>query len=268
MGNRKINRLIYITWHQIKIHSTLSFMLGIIVQLAISWIIIWLFERNNLRVLGFMLTRRRLKDFLLFLVVTAACCASGFFMKMYFGGLKWQVNPALTFSLFLEGLWWNVKSVLFEELIFRGVLFYILIRKLGKTKSIVISSVAFGIYHWFSFGVIGNIPQMIFVFIITGTMGLIYAHGYARTMSLYIPCAIHLGWNFTQGFVFSEGSIGAGVLMQTNSEPFRTNSYLIAFAVFIVPMLSAILINFYLLKRKKQVNPMLYLKKQPEPFAC
>jgi uncharacterized protein len=239
-------------------------MAGIIVQLAISWIIIWLFERNDLRVLGVMPTPKRLSDFIMFLVVTAACCASGFCMKMYFGDVRWQVNPALTFGLFLEGLWWNIKSVLFEELIFRGVLFYILIRKLGIPKAVIISSVAFGIYHWFSFGVIGNITQMIFVFLITGTMGLVYAYGYARTMSLYVPSAIHLGWNFTQGFIFSEGSIGTGILKQSSSEPFRTDSYLIAFAIFIVPMLSAILINFYLLKKQKQINPTIHLKQQQE----
>lgn len=239
-------------------------MAGIIVQLFISWIIIWLYERNDLRVLGLKPTRKRLPDFLLFLIVTSGCCAAGFLMKMYFGGLRWQVNPALTFGLFFEGLWWNIKSVLFEELIFRGVLFYILIRKLGITKAIIISSVAFGIYHWFSFGVIGNVTQMIFVFLITGTMGSVYAYGYARTMSLYVPSAIHLGWNFTQGFIFSEGSIGTGILKQSPTEPFRTDSYIIALAVFVIPMLSAMLINFYLLKRKTQVSTTTYLRLQPK----
>lgn len=238
-------------------------MLGIVVQLTISWIIIWVFEKNDLRVLGFKPTKKRLIDFLLFLTVTAICCASGFFLKMYFGGLRWEVNPALNVSLFFEGLWWNIKSVLFEELIFRGVLFYILIRKMGIPKAIIISSIAFGIYHWFSFGIIGNIPQMIFVFFITGTMGLVYAYGYARTMSLYVPSAIHLGWNFTQGFIFSEGSIGTGIFKRMNAESFRTDSYVIAFAVFILPMLSAILINFYLLKRKKQISPLIYTKNYP-----
>jgi uncharacterized protein len=240
-------------------------MLGIIVQLVISWIIAWLYEKNDLRVLGFRPTKKKLTDFVLFFFVTAICCSSGFFQKMYFGGLRWEVNPALTVSLFFEGLWWNIKSVLFEELIFRGILFYILIRKLGIPKAIFLSSIAFGIYHWFSFGIIGNITQMIFVFFITGAMGLVYAYGYAKTMSLYIPSAIHLGWNFTQGFIFSEGSIGTGILKQTTAESFRTDSYLIAFAVFVVPMLSVILINFYLLKRKKQVSPSIYTKEYPSP---
>jgi uncharacterized protein len=233
-------------------------MIGIIVQLIISWGLVWLYERNNLKVLGLAVSKQRLKDFFLFLLVTSACCASGFLFQIYFGGAHWELNPKLSIGLIAEGALWNIKSVLFEELIFRGAIFYILIQKLGIWKAILISSAAFGIYHWFSYGIIGNIPQMIFVFFLTGIMGIVYAFGYARTMSLYIPVAIHFGWNFTHGFVFSEGSIGTGILKQTNNDSFRTGSYLVAFIVFILPMMSVMLINFYLIKRKRQVDINIY----------
>jgi membrane protease YdiL (CAAX protease family) len=235
-------------------------MIGIIVQLAISWIIIWLYEKNDLRVLGLFPTKTRLSNFVVFFFVTALCCSSGFLLKMYFSDLHWTLNPKLSFALALEGLWWNIKSVLFEELIFRGVLLYILIKQLGFAKAITISAVAFGIYHWFSFGVIGNAMAMAITFLITGTMGLVYAYGYTKTMSLYVPSAIHLGWNFTQNFMFSDGSIGVGILQPVSAAEFRTGSYLIAFLVFLFPMLSAMLINFCLLKRKKQVDPCIYNK--------
>jgi hypothetical protein len=61
-------------------------------------------------------------------------------MRMYFADQQWKLNPALSANLILTGIWWNVKSVLFEELIFRGVLLYILIKRLGAFKS----------YHYFS----------------------------------------------------------------------------------------------------------------------
>jgi membrane protease YdiL (CAAX protease family) len=99
---------------------------------------------------------------------------------------------------------------------------------------------------------------MALTFLLTGTMGLLFAYGYAKTMSLYIPSAIHLGWNLTQGFVFSDGPIGTGILKQAGTEPFRTDSYLIFYIVFLFPMLSALLINSYLLKKKKQVDPRIY----------
>ena len=233
-------------------------MLGLVVQLAISWLIVWLFEKNDLRVLGLFPTKTRLCNFLLFFAITAVCCSTGFFLKMYYAGLRWQLNPTLTSGLILEGIRWNMVSVLFEELIFRGVLFYLLIKKIGFTKAILISAIAFGMYHWFSHGVIGNFGQMAITFFLTGTMGLLYAYGYARSMSLYVPSAIHLGWNFTQGFVFSDGPIGTGILKQVGTEPFRTDSYLIFFIVFLVPVLSTLLVNFYLLKKKQQVDPCIY----------
>jgi uncharacterized protein len=151
-------------------------MLGIIVQLLVSWLIIWFFEKGNLSILGFYPTKKRLLGFAIFFIVTALCCSSDFFMRMIFAKQQWELNPKLTANLILTGLWWNIKSVLFEELIFRGVLFYILIKKLGHTKAIIISAIAFGIYHWFSHNVIGDPLQMLITFVITGTMGLVYAY--------------------------------------------------------------------------------------------
>jgi CAAX protease family protein len=226
-------------------------MIGIIVQLAISWVLVWLFEKKGLGVLGLKPTRRRVSDFILFFLVTALCCASGFFMRMYFGEI-WVLNPVFTWKLLAEGLWWNIKSVLYEELIYRGVIFYILIKRLGFSKAIIISAIAFGIYHWFSHEVIGNAWEMIITFVLTGIMGLLYAYGYAKTFSLFVPCAIHLGWNFTQGFIFPQGAIGNGILVEAKPGRIVTVSYLTYYTVMFFPMISTVLINYFLLKRRKR----------------
>ena len=227
-------------------------MLGIIVQLALSWLIIWFVERKDLGVLGFYPTKKRLIDFLVFFLITAACCASDFILRILFAEQRWQLNPGLSFKLIIEGIWWNVKSVMFEELIFRGVLLYILIKRVGAWWGIIISSVAFGIYHWFSHGTFGNPVQMIITFLITGLMGVVYAYGYAKTFSLYIPIAIHLGWNLTRSVIFSETVIGDQLLVQVKPIPQINVSYFIYFLVVFFPMLSSLLINFFLLKKKKQ----------------
>ena len=229
-------------------------MAGILVQLVISWLLAWLFTKRGLEVLGLFPTRGRLLHFLLFFIISALCCASGFIMKMLFAQQSWIINPAFSFKFVLDGTWWNIKSVLFEELIFRGVILYILVRKIGATKSIIISAIAFGIYHWFSMNAFGNITQMIFLFFATGMMGLLLAFAYAKTLSLYIPIAIHLGWNLTQNFIFSSGPTGNGFFIPVNDVPFRTDSYIIFFLVLLLPMLSVLLINFFLLKQMKQVQ--------------
>jgi CAAX protease family protein len=228
-------------------------MIGIIVQLAISWLLAWLIEKKDLGVLGLKPTRRRMTDFFIFFLVTALCCSSGFFMRMYFGE-RFEINPVCTFNLLISGLWWHIKSVLFEELIFRGVIFYILIKRLGSLKAIIISAIAFGIYHWFSHEVIGDLKQMAITFLVTGTMGLVYAYGYAKTFSLYIPIAIHLGWNFTQGFIFPQGPIGDGILVRAEPAKVVTISWFTYYIISFFPIVSAILVNFFLLKKRKQID--------------
>ncbi|HLO79936.1 MAG TPA: CPBP family intramembrane glutamic endopeptidase [Chitinophagaceae bacterium] len=227
-------------------------MIGILVQLAISWIIIWFVEKKDLSVLGLRPTLPRIADLMIFLAVASACCASGYLLRRYFGNEDWVLNPKLTASLLLDGIWWNIKSVLFEELIFRGVLFYLLIRKLGVTKAILISSIAFGVYHWFSFEILGNPGQMIVVFFITGLVGILYAYGYTQTGSLYATIAMHFGWNFTKGFVFSDGSIGEGILLPVKTGPDVTVSYTIYYLITMLPMVSFLLVNFFLLRLRKK----------------
>jgi len=231
-------------------------MLGILVQLAISWILVWLIERRNLSVLGLKPTGKRITYFFIFLLVTAALCSTKFLMRMYYGE-RWVVNPKYDFQLLLDGWWWNIKSVLFEELIFRGVILYILIKRIGATWAIIISAVAFGIYHWFSFGIIGQVEQMIGVFFITGLMGLLLAFAYSRTLSLYIPIAIHLGWNFTSGFVFSTGTIGDGVFIYGGVAESRTVSYFTYYFIQCFPMVSVLLVNYFLIRRLTKAHPVI-----------
>ena len=227
-------------------------MLGIIVQLLISWLIIWLFEKGNLKFLGFYPTKKRLIGFAAFFIVSAICCSSDFFMRMMFAKQQWELNPNITANLILTGLWWNIKSVLFEELIFRGVLFYILIKKLGSVKAIIISATAFGIYHWFSQGSLGNPMQMAITFVITGIMGLVYAYAYSKTFSLYYPSGIHLGWNLTSSVVFSKGILGDQLFIQVKPVPEVQVGYFIFFCITLLPLLSAYVVNYFMLKSMRQ----------------
>ena len=231
-------------------HLSLFYMIGIIVQLLISWLLIWFFCKENLSVLGMKPNAERTSMFFIFLAVTIFSCSSGFFLRMYFGKESWVLNPLFSTELLFKGIWWNLKSVLFEELIFRGVILYILIKKLGSTKAILISSVAFGIYHWFSFEVIGNVSSMVQVFLLTGAVGLLYAYGYVKTNSLYVPIAMHFGWNFTKGFLFSEGSIGNGIFVQVKPIPVVSVSYFVYYSVMLTPFILFFCLNYLLLFRK------------------
>jgi membrane protease YdiL (CAAX protease family) len=224
-------------------------MIGILVQLAISWLLIWFFEKKDLGVLGLSPTKRRLVDFILFFLLACFCCSIGFLLKIYFFKERWEVNPNLTANLLLDGIWWNLKSVLYEELIFRGVLLYIAIKKLGEANGIVLSAIAFGIYHWFSFNVFWDPKMMTFVFLYTGAMGLVWAYAYAKSKSLYIPIAIHFGWGLIQQVVFSSGPIGNQFLIPGQPKIEVTVSYFTLYAVQFFPIVFAPLLLFFILNR-------------------
>lgn len=227
-------------------------MIGIIVQLLVSWLLIYLFEKGNLGFLGLYPTKKRLGGFALFLLITAVCCSADFILRMLLAKQLWELNPKLSAGVVLSGIWWNIKSVMFEELIFRGVLLYLLIKKLGNTKAVIISAAAFGMYHWFSQESFGNPLQMTITFLITGTMGLVYAYAYSKTLSLYYPIAIHLGWNVTSSVIFSQGSIGDQLFTPVRPVPEVQVGYFAYFCIALLPLLSAILINFLMLRRMQQ----------------
>src|SRR5688572_5993798 len=104
-------------------------MVEIIGLLAASWLLIWLFEKGNLSVLGLKPTKSRLKYSAILFITTAICCSTGFLMRIYFGKEEFALNPKLNISLALTGIGLTIKSVLFEELLSRGIILYILIKK-------------------------------------------------------------------------------------------------------------------------------------------
>ncbi|HCL06567.1 MAG TPA: CPBP family intramembrane metalloprotease [Chitinophagaceae bacterium] len=153
-------------------------------------------------------------------------------------GTSWQLNRSYHLSDFARAFWWMLRSVLFEELIFRGALFYIALKRLGPTKGLWLSTIAFGIYHWFSYGAIGQPVQMIFIFLITAAAGWMFAYAFLKTNSLYLPIGLHLGWNCVGSILFSGGSIGNHILIPIKNTSFQQNDLL----VFLFMMLYQILI--------------------------
>lgn len=183
-------------------------MLGILVALIISWIILYISEKKNILALGFLPLKLRLIQFVTGFLIAGILCFLVQYLELWLKKSTWILNEDITRHIILKSFWWDVKSVFTEELIFRGALLFVLIKKIGDQKSILISAVLFGVYHWFSYGAFGNIQVMFFVFVITGFMGYAFAFAAAKTKSIMLPFGIHLGWNFVQNTLFSKGPLG------------------------------------------------------------
>ncbi len=226
-------------------------MIGLLVQLAISWLLLWLFERRDLSVLGFKPTTGRLLNFLLGFLIAAACLTGYSLTTTALSNNHWSLNGDFTIRQFGTSSWWTLKSVLFEELIFRGAILYVLIQKAGIRTACLISAVAFGVYHWFSYGALGNPVQMGYVFISTGLWGFMYALAFAKTKSLYLPTGLHLGWNLLHIVVFSQGPLGPQLLVNDNSGEKLTglpSTALLLFQVFALP----VIVYSYLTRYRKE----------------
>ncbi len=188
-------------------------MVGNIVGLLLSWLILWLSERKSLLALGFTPGFKRVFQFIFGIFFSGLLCAALQLFEAWLTNSSWYLNSKITFSQVAKYLHWHFNSVLFEELLFRGALLFIAIKRLGPKKGVFLSAICFGIYHWFAFGVFGNIGPMIFVFIITGLMGFAWALAFKRTGSMALPIGLHLGWNFVFNAIFSKGFVATPVLI-------------------------------------------------------
>ncbi len=229
-------------------------MLQLIGLLAISWLLIWLFEKKNLSVLGLTPGKDRLKYFSILFVVSALLSATAFLLRMYFAKEQYTVSHSLSAKSILLETWYQFRTVLTEELLCRGALLYILIKKIGPSKAILVSSILFAALHWLNAGVWGDLTQMIIVFTFTFLMGLLLAFSYARTFSLLIPFAIHFGWNLTQNYIFPGSATGEHIFILATPPPIVTISYLAFFTMLLLPKIAVLIADYLIVKRHRQVE--------------
>ncbi len=100
-----------------------------------------------------------------------------------------------------------------EELIFRGILFQMLVDKKGNVLGIFASSIVFAIAHIFN----PNIGVVAFINIFLA--GVILGLMYVKTGLLWLSIGFHFGWNLWQGLLL--GSPMSGI--NTGTSIFETN---------------------------------------------
>ncbi len=224
-------------------------MVGILVVLILSWILLRWVAAQPITALGILPTPRRILEFTVGFVVMAVFAAINFVGQAHFQEIGYALNPDYGFRELLTGSWWITRAVLFEELVFRGAILLLLIKYVGVVRACVLGALAFGIYHWFSYGLLGGrLVVMIYVLLVTGSAGWMFSYAFARTRSLYTPLGLHLGWNVVAVVVFSTGPIGAQLLM-----PQGTAADIGGWATLLFFVLQAVvlpgLVTWYLLKR-------------------
>jgi membrane protease YdiL (CAAX protease family) len=185
------------------------------ILLAVSWVLLRI-EGKGLGAIGVNAPGARLRQFAAGFLVAGAAAVLQQLGRSVVAGVPWQLNPSLDAALVLEHLRWNTNSVLYEELLFRGYLLYQGIRWLGRRRAVLLDAAVFGIYHWFSYGILGEPVMMGFIFLYTGAFGLMLALAFAGTKSVAAPIGLHLGWNLVTNLLFSGGPLGRAIYFPAN----------------------------------------------------
>ena len=102
-----------------------------------------------------------------------------------------------------------IVAAAFEELAFRGYAFQTLLRGAPPIVPILLLSIYFGYGHW------DNPNRTFFSTANTVLAGVWLAVAYLKTRSLWLPTALHFGWNWTMGAVF--GLPVSGLLIPQHS---------------------------------------------------
>lgn len=107
-------------------------------------------------------------------------------------------------SFLLPAIALAIKSGIFEELIFRGVLHRSVEAILGSWAGILASSLVFGFLHLLNPG--ANLGGAIYISI---EAGLLLSAAYLVTRRLWICIGVHMGWNYCQSAIYSGVVSGA-----------------------------------------------------------
>ena len=150
-----------------------------------------------------------------------ALCGAGLYtlsvsVLMLLGIYKVEgLNPVL---FLLPNLAMAIKSGIFEELLFRGVLFRSVETMFGSWVGIMVSSMAFGAVHLMNPGT--TMGGAVYIGI---EAGLLLSAAYLVTRRLWICMGFHSAWNYFQSAVFSGVVSGAvsdpGLLKATIEGP-------------------------------------------------
>jgi uncharacterized protein len=202
--------------------------------LFLAWFTIYLSEKRNIFRQWLFPSRRRIQEFFIGLVFSMTLCLLTQFLLSQLGNTTWALSKDLLIGNMTFSLLYDLNSVVAEELLFRGIILYFLIKYLKTGIALLISAGAFGIYHWFTFGVLGNIMAMALVFLTTGLIGFVFAASCVKTKSIILPIGIHLGWNWVNNTVFSNGPNGIQILEPDKTVPMEGSYAILSFCLYLI----------------------------------
>ena len=110
----------------------------------------------------------------------------------------YRINGLNPLSFMIPAIAMALSSGVFEELLFRGVLFRSVETWFGSWAALVVSSLVFGLSH-----LINPEATMEGALFIAVEAGILLAGAYMLTRRLWLSIGFHIAWNYTQSAIFS-----------------------------------------------------------------
>lgn len=128
-----------------------------------------------------------------------ALLSDAYFFKLAGPFHKVAFDMGLSVVLFLGG-------AVFEEVIYRGIIFRLIEQGFGTTAALVVSSSLFGAGHAWN----PNASVAACAFIALGA-GPLLGLSYKATGRLWLPIGLHFGWNFAEGGLYGGAVSGRSI---------------------------------------------------------
>lgn len=203
------------------VYSLLSILLqkfGILSQLAVvvlyygcvglaTFVNLHFVDKRPFKAVGLSLQKRAIVEIAQGVGIGFALVA-GIFVVQYSLGF---VEPSLR-NWALEDLARSLAAILLffaiaafgEELMFRGYVFQTLIEGTNPRTAIIVMSIFFGGVHVANPNVgLLSLPNALLAGLNVILAGVWFSFAYLKTKSLWFPAALHISWNFSEGFLFS-----------------------------------------------------------------
>jgi membrane protease YdiL (CAAX protease family) len=120
----------------------------------------------------------------------------------------YRINGLNPLSYMVPAIAMALSSSIFEELLFRGVLFLSIETWFGSWAALVLSSLVFGLTHLLNPQ--GTMEGALFIAV---EAGILLAAAFMLTRRLWLSIGFHMGWNYTQSAIFS-GIVSGNVAQQ------------------------------------------------------
>lgn len=154
---------------------------------------VFIVNRNNIKnIVGLNISRDVFKISSKLFIILLLLFSFIFYLNLQYNLVTYEIN--INFYAILRDAYSLFLSSIFEEFIFRVLIFLSLVKLLKNEYLIIlISALIFSAIH-FPANIVSSVSYLL--------GGVMYGYSYFKFKNIIIPIILHFSWNFIQGVVF------------------------------------------------------------------